>query len=379
MERPWHEAAAAVPHDDSSAELLNRPAPAAQPVLTADVEVACAVCGSSELTTMASAREMATEHAWLRRFHQQRVHRASAGPRQAGNSPSDTNLEERSEFTQNYATDVVVCTSCRLVFRNPRPSTRAIAAAYAADTYGSQRLATLFEWQCELFRPKAAMLERWRTGRNPRLVIEVGSFVGGFLAAARELGWDAIGIDPGEEVASFCRSKGLTVLRDEFAQCELPRSAVDCIAIWSTFDQLPSPHPTLTAVRRLLRPGGILVLRVPNGACFELAHGSTRRWPAPAAAVLRAGMAWNNLLGFPYLYGYSVATLDRLLAGYGFERVMFLPDVLTRLADEQSKPWAIWEERVLKALWKVASRADVFKPRGSRIAPWFDAYYRQRD
>lgn len=348
-------------------------------VLTASVKVDCVLCGSENFATIASARELEAEHAWLRRFHLQRVRRASAERRQSGGAAADTNLEERSEFTQNYSTDVVICADCGLVFRNPRPSTRAIAAAYAADTYGPERLRTLFDSQLELFRPKAAMLERWVSGRSDRLVVEIGSFVGGFLAAARELGWEAIGIDPGEEVASFCESKGLTVLREDVAQCEVPANAVDCVAIWSTFDQLPSPHPTLAAVRRLLRPGGMLALRVPNGACFERAHGWTKRWPAPMATAVRAGMAWNNHLGFPYLYGYSAATLDRLLAGYGFERVMFMPDVLTRLADDESTRWAVWEERLLKSLWRAASVADTSSsPRGSRIAPWFDAYYRLR-
>jgi len=357
--------------------MFQPPDPAGSSALTANVEVDCVLCGSAKFSTIASAQELEAQHAWLRRFHRKRVRRADAGLQRTGGAAEDLNLEERSEFTHNYATDVVVCASCRLVFRNPRPSGRAIAAAYASDTYGSERLRTLFDSQLELFRPKAAMLERWVNGRGDRLVVEIGSFVGGFLAAAGELGWQAIGIDPGEEVASFCESKGLTVLREDVARCEVPTNAVDCVAIWSTFDQLPSPHPTLAAVRRLLRPGGVLALRVPNGACFERAHGWTKRWPAPMAAAVRAGMAWNNLLGFPYLYGYSTATLDRLLAGYGFERVQFLPDVLTRLADDDSTRWAIWEERLLKSLWSAASVSDASEqPRGSRLAPWFDAYYR---
>ena len=82
------------------------------------------------------------------------------------------------------------------------------------------------------------------------------------------------------------------------------------------------------------------------------------------------------MLGFPYLYGYSPATLDRLLARYDFERVGFCADVLVRLADAHTKTWAKWEERALKALWRVAAAADFSgEPRGAAIAPWFDAYY----
>ena len=86
-------------------------------------------------------------------------------------------------------------------------------------------------------------------------------------------------------------------------------------------------------------------------------------------------MAWNNLLSFPYLHGYSLATLDRLLGEHGFERIDANGDVLTRLADERTKTWAKWEEQALKAVWKVAARlAGPFSYEGS--GPWLDAYYR---
>lgn len=48
-------------------------------------------------------------------------------------------------------------------------------------------------------------------------------------------------------------------------------------------------------------------------------------------------MAWNNLLAFPYLYGYSVQTLDALLSQFDLKRVFIQPDTLARLADAQTK------------------------------------------
>ena len=337
--------------------------------LSPDVEVACAVCRSARHRIVASTAELEAQTRYLRRFHTRRM-RPDRG--------SD-DLAERAEFTQDYATNVVACTSCGLIFRDPRPRAAAIAEAYAGDTYGAERLRTLHDSQLEMFRPKAQTLRRWLAPRREPVVIEIGSFVGGFLAAAREQGWQVLGIDPGEEVGRFCASLGLSVLRENVEACEFPADAADCVAIWSTFDQLPTPHPTLTAIRRFLRPGGILALRFPNGACFQRAAGWMQRWPRPIRGPLRASMAWNNLLGFPYLYGYSAPTLDRLLARYDFERVGFRADVLVRLADARTKTWAKWEERSLKALWRAAAAADTgSEPRGAAIAPWCDAYYRLR-
>jgi len=326
------------------------------------VETPCTVCGAGEHRTIAPAADLDAQRRYLVEFHRRRLR-----------TRSDQALEDRADFTQNYATDVVACRTCGLVFRDPRPPAEQIARAYASDTYGEERLRALFDSQLELFRPKARNLRRWLSRPDPVLV-EIGSFVGGFLAASRELGWDAHGIDPGSEVAAFCEARGLSVLRESVDDLSFPEAAADCVAIWNTFDQLVDPHPTLRSARRCLRAGGLLVVRVPNGRCFEGCMSLLGRLGAPLRGVLLAAMAWNNLVTFPYLHGYSVDTLDRLMAEYGFVRVQVEGDVLTRLADEQTKTWAAWEERILKALWALASRADPSSI--AARAAWLDVYYR---
>jgi hypothetical protein len=87
-------------------------------------------------------------------------------------------------------------------------------------------------------------------------------------------------------------------------------------------------------------------------------------------------MAWNNLLAFPYLFGYSERTLDRFLSEYGMRRLALFPDVLTRLAGAQTKTWAALEERALKRAWQTVAWLDATRPgHATTIAPWFDAYY----
>jgi SAM-dependent methyltransferase len=328
------------------------------------VEVACTVCGSRSTELVCSEAEVRAQLAYLDRFHRRRL-------RPARRKSTDEALADRADFTQDYATDIVSCTSCRLVFRESRPRASEITAAYAQDRYGQERLHALHDSQLELFRAKAQRLHRLLSARpNPRIV-EVGSFVGGFLGAARERGWDALGIDPGEEVAEFCREKGLAVLRTTAAEAPIEESSVDCVAVWNTFDQIPDPRPTLGAIRRWLRADGIVALRVPNGACFRTAIAALRRVRPPLSDALLAALAWNNLLAFPYLQGHSVATLDRLIAPFELARVAADPDTLTRLADDHTKTWAAWEERLLKLAWRGLARAGVAQP------PWIDAYYRR--
>jgi SAM-dependent methyltransferase len=309
-----------------------------------------------------SEAELRAQLTYLRAFHRRRL-------RPSHERRSDQAHADRSEFTQDYTTDVVACRGCGLVLRDQRPPATDVLEAYEADEYGEERLAAMFEAQLQSARAKARQLQRrLRASGRPR-VIEIGSFVGGFLAAAGELGWEAAGVDPGQEVVAYCRRRGLQVHQSAAEDAAIASDSVDCVAIWNTFDQLPDPRPTLAAARRWLRPGGLLVIRVPSGAAFR---GAMRvRSVLPFDAPLMAALAWNNLLGFPYLYGYAADTLDRLLSACGFARRGVRPDTLVRLADKDSKPWAAWEERIVKSLWGSAAWVD------HRIAPWLDAYYRR--
>jgi SAM-dependent methyltransferase len=331
--------------------------------LVAEVEVACAVCGRDAQEVVCRESEVRAQLAYLERFHRRRLRPMRKGSAEAA-------LADRADFTQDYTTDIVRCSACGLVFREARPRASEVAAAYEHDRYGRERLEALFDSQLELFRGKTERLERVLSTRRPRMV-EIGSFVGGFLGAARERGWDAVGVDPGEEVAEFCRERGFAVLQSTAAEAPIGEGEADLVAIWNTFDQIPEPRPTLTAVRRWLRPNGILAVRVPNGECFRRAIAALRRTPPPFRGPLLAAMAWNNLLAFPYLHGHSVATLDRLLAPFDLARVAVDPDTLTRLADERTRLWAAWEERLSKAVWRALAKAAIAEP------PWLDAYYRR--
>ena len=72
----------------------------------------------------------------------------------------------------------------------------------------------------------------------------------------------------------------------------------------------------------LLSRHGIVVLRVPDAEFYRQPVLGRSKW-------LRA-LSYNNLLGFPYLNGYSLESLKRLLPSTGFEAVAaFATSLLT--------------------------------------------------
>ena len=131
-------------------------------------------------------------------------------------------------------------------------------------------------------------------------------------------------------------------------EASIKPGSVDAVAIWNTFDQLPNPDSTLAAARRILGSHGTLVLRIPNGSFFRQLTLWHKRFSEPARGWVTAALAWNNLLGFPYLYGYTLSAMDQVLARHGFARLAVCPDTLMTLANQDVRPWARWEETLVK-------------------------------
>ncbi len=327
----------------------------------------CHICGGSEADELCSALELREQLDYLRRFHRRRL-----------KHPQESTPKDRAEFTQSYSTNIVACRGCGLVCRSPRPPAGSITETYSADRYGEEHLRSEFALQHEWAQSKAQALDaRLREDASSApFVVEVGSFVGGFLAAGRERGWKMMGVDPGKEVAAFCRNRKLEVFTGTLVEAPVAPGTADAVTIWNTFDQLPNPDSTLAAARQMLREDGVLVIRVPNGSAFRLLLSWQHRCVEPVKGWVTAALAWNNLLGFPYLYGYTVPTMNRLMARHGFAPLGIRPDTLMTVANKDTAAWARWEERLVKWTSLALARLEQTRHKSAQMAPWLDLYYR---
>src|SRR5262249_42217362 len=147
--------------------------------------------------------------------------------------------------------------------------------------------------------------------------LEVGSYAGAFLAAAREEGLNFEGLDINPDANEFMRSLGFSVHDGDLAAFSVDHK-FDAVAIWNTFDQLADPRGALHVAHALLRPEGVLALRVPNGEFYARVRGRMMDGSRPVRAAARALLAQNNLLTFPYRWGFTPDALSRLVAECGF-------------------------------------------------------------
>jgi SAM-dependent methyltransferase len=315
--------------------------------MTGTYELArCLVCDEADTREIAGPEELRAEAERLWEFHMRRL-----SPR----TPPER-LVDRVAFSQRATWRIVQCRRCGLVYRNPAEKRDAVVDAYADAVSTGDALRALHDAQRASYRTQARRLARQVERRGTGL--EVGSYVGAFLGAARETGWQFEGLDINAHVNAFTRSLGFTVHDGDLERFESER-VFDAVAIWNTFDQLPDPRTAAQVARRLLRPNGVLAVRVPNGEFYV--YWRTRLETPGLSLFATAALAHNNLLTFPYRFGFTPGTLARLLRDTGFRVAHTVREVLVPTADEWTRPWARAESALVKAATKPA-------------APWFEVY-----
>ena len=316
---------------------------------------ACPVCGADGATAIADGDDIRAEMEELWEFHTSRLRPDTPAPR----------LVDRVAFSQRPPLHLVQCAECGLVYRNPRERDFELRDVYAGEEPGAETLAALHDTQRAAYGEQVARLGEV-AGRAGR-VLEVGSYVGGFLAAAAAAGWRAEGVDVNAAANRFARERGL-VVHDGDLDSYAGAGELDAVAIWNCFDQLADPGAAAHRAHDLLADGGVLAVRVPNGAFYarlrERTHG-------PTAPVARLLLAHNNLLGFPYRHGFTVGSLERLLERTGFTVERVHGDALVPIADEWTRGWAAAEERALKAAVRLVARGE------AAAAPWIEVYGRK--
>jgi len=232
---------------------------------------------------------------------------------------------------------VVRCRQCQLAFTNPRPTQGSIGLFYP-DSYApykrsdkSGRLRT--RWKTSLtksilstqygyprqsgsrFTNCLSLLARacyrrrrqrqsWIPFRQPGRLLDFGCGAGGFLQEMRAYGWSVEGLDMSETVARQVHDQtGIPVHVGTLPHPSLTPESYDAVTMWNALEHVHWPSEVVRAAADALRPGGILVIGVPNFASWSF-EKFQQNWYA---------------LELPrHLVHFTPATLTSLLSQAGF-------------------------------------------------------------
>ncbi len=137
-----------------------------------------------------------------------------------------------------------------------------------------------------------------------RRILDLGSSWGFFLAAAKELGWAAYGLEPLATRAVYARAAfGLDITTDTLRPNTFPPDFFDAVTSFQVFEHLPYPRENIRDLHTMLRRDGVVLIDVPNIATW----------------TLRVMKSRHRHFAQDYINFFSVETLGALLENNGFK------------------------------------------------------------
>ena len=197
---------------------------------------------------------------------------------------------------------LVTCASCGLVYANPAPPADVLVRAYrdaAFDAAGESRFAA---------RTYEEVVARLLPSLPDRAgALDIGAGDGAFLERLLELGFsDVLGLEPSRAARRGAPAHVQALIREEsFEPGAFGEASFSLVTCLQTIEHVPEPLALCREARRLLKPGGALLL-----VCHD-----RRAWSA------RLLGRRSPIYDVEHLQLFDRATVRALLERAGFERI----------------------------------------------------------
>jgi SAM-dependent methyltransferase len=217
----------------------------------------------------------------------------------------DYEYETSSEVFHAYQ-----CSDCETVYLNPRPDVSEFARIYP-DNYHTLEFSEANYSIVHKVRSRleARRLLNYCTGiPADARILDVGCGDGFHLRLLREFGkpgWSLEGIDFDSRAVDIAVDSGLNVRQGSIEEVDLPPDRYDLIYTLQTLEHVASPDQFLLDIRRILKPGGRLVIVTDNTDSLDF-------------ALFKKG-SWGGYHFPRHWYLFNRRSLHRLADKTGFE------------------------------------------------------------
>jgi len=162
----------------------------------------------------------------------------------------------------------------KMLVTTPQPAAENLPDYYESDSYishtDSEKGLLPFLYQKvkqRALKKKVQLITKLNKGTGS--VLDIGAGTGEFLKVASEQGWEIHGAEPNEKARSISEQKGIH-LKESFNTYS--EKQFDVITLWHVLEHLPNLHDSIKEIESLLKPGGTLIIAVPNYKSYDATY-----------------------------------------------------------------------------------------------------------
>lgn len=198
---------------------------------------------------------------------------------------------------------IVRCVACGFLFTNPQFTPEEYQQIYAAAAREMPDADPLAIAEQARFARLARLVAKHAP--SPQRLLDLGCGDGTFLRMAKateRIGYEAGGIStpPDSAVQIFSRD-----FLSDVGKEPLLEQSFDVVTSWDVFEHLPDLDRYAAAIARLLKPGGFLLVTIPD---------------AGSLVARITGRKWNMIL-LEHLWFFDEKTFDRFMKRFGFRHI----------------------------------------------------------
>ena len=208
------------------------------------------------------------------------------------------------------------CEHCRLLFISPRLTSEAMFRVFQESYFDHDDLTFWGERRMPVFEQIGRLLR----SAGARTVFDVGTGFGRFVSSAGSHGFEASGSDLSVRAVQLGRQRlGVCLHAGRLTELDLPPASVDAVVSLDALYYVADVKDELRAMRRLVRPNGMMILRLRNGA-----------WSRLRIARARMRSVGESVMPSEHLYAFTPDTIRPILAAAGWRMRHCAPAAYSR-------------------------------------------------
>ena len=162
----------------------------------------------------------------------------------------------------------VRCQTCLLMHVSPVAKDEVVEEFYRSEASWTEVLENPVQLEFDRLKFHYGLDIALEHCPRPRRILDVGCGPGIFLDVARERGYDAVGVELNQKNVADMRARGIEVHDRLLQEVGFDDASFDIVALWEVLEHIVEPKPLLDEVRRITKPGGVVLILVPNAAAL---------------------------------------------------------------------------------------------------------------